>query len=165
MISFRLIKQDIKVNLISLEYPAFYKSTFLQLLNGSGNSVSHWVFKLSLWGAKRYNTGSTIKPNLNLNHNFVVKNNNTEKKTVCHSMPSMEILQHVTTQIKQYLTMKQDILQTRDCKCGHIKMTNIINIGFTFATQLAYPVIIEISGWQGSLTQQPYELLRQLHYQ
>ena len=77
----------------------------------------------------------------------------------------MEILQQVNTQIKQYLTLKHDILQTRDCKCGHIKMTNIIKIGFTFATQLAYPVIIEISGWQGSLTQQPYELLRQLHYQ
>ena len=28
MISFRLIKQDIKVNLISLEYPAFYKYFF-----------------------------------------------------------------------------------------------------------------------------------------
>ena len=79
-------------------------------------------------------------------------------------MPSIEILQHVTTQIKQYLTLKHDILQTRDCKCGHIKMTNI-KIGFTFATQLAYPVIIEMSGWQGSLTQQPYQLLRQLHYQ
>ena len=38
-------------------------------------------------------------------------------------------------------------------------MMTIIKIGFTFATQLAYPVTIEISGQQGSLTQQAYELL------
>ena len=31
-------------------------------------------------------------------------------------------------------------------------MMAIIKIGITFATQLAYPVIIEISGQQGSLT-------------
>ena len=76
----------------------------------------------------------------------------------------MEILlilryQHITTQIKQYPTRKHDILQKCDCKGGHIKMTTIIKISFTFAMQLAYPVIIEISGWQRSLTRQPYELL------
>ena len=40
-------------------------------------------------------------------------------------------------------------------------MTTIIKIGFTFATQFDDPVIIEISGWQGSLTatMQQYELL------
>ena len=38
-------------------------------------------------------------------------------------------------------------------------MTAIIKIGFTFAVELAYPVIIEISARQRSLTQQPYELL------
>ena len=37
----------------------------------------------------------------------------------------------------------------------------IIKIGFSFATHLAYPVIIGISGRQGSLTRQPYELHRQ----
>ena len=82
----------------------------------------------------------------------------------------MEILlilryQHITTQIKQYPTRKHDILQKCDCKGGHIKMTTIIKISFTFAMQLVYPVIIEISGWQRSLTHQPYELLRQLHHQ
>ena len=44
-------------------------------------------------------------------------------------------------------------------------MMNVIKIGFTFAQQLTYPVIIEISVWQGSLTQQPYELLWQRHWQ
>ena len=38
-------------------------------------------------------------------------------------------------------------------------MTTIIKIGLTFVVQLAYPVITEISGWQRSLTQQPYQLL------
>ena len=76
----------------------------------------------------------------------------------------MEILlilryQHITRQIKESLTRKHDILQTRACKGGHIKMATIIKIGFTFAAQLAYPVVIEISGRQESLTQQPYELL------
>ena len=33
-------------------------------------------------------------------------------------------------------------------------MTTIVKIGFTFAAQLAYPVIIEISGQQGSQAQQ-----------
>ena len=36
---------------------------------------------------------------------------------------------------------------------------------FAFAVQLAYPVTGEISGQQKSLTQQPYELLSQLHHQ
>ena len=36
---------------------------------------------------------------------------------------------------------------------------------FAFAVQLAYPVTREISGQQKSLTQQPYELLSQLHHQ
>ena len=81
----------------------------------------------------------------------------------------MEILlilryQHITTQIKQYLTRKQEIFQSGDCKGGPIKMTSIIKIGFTFAPQLAYPVIIGISGRQGSLTQKPYELMWQLHH-
>ena len=44
-------------------------------------------------------------------------------------------------------------------KGGHIKMTAIIKIGFIFAVELAYPVIIEISARQRSLTQQPYKLL------
>ena len=75
---------------------------------------------------------------------------------MCYSMPSTEILlilryQYITTKIKQYLTHKHDILQTRDCKDGHIKMKTIIKILFTFALQLAYPVIKEISGRQGSL--------------
>ena len=48
--------------------------------------------------------------------------------------------QHITTKIKQYLTCKHDILQTCNCKDGHIKMTTIIKIGFTVATQLAYSV-------------------------
>ena len=73
--------------------------------------------------------------------------------------------QHITTQVKQYLTCKHDILQTRNRKGGHIKRTTIIKIGFTFAVQLAYHIIIEIGGWQGSLTQQPYKLLQQLHRQ
>ena len=69
----------------------------------------------------------------------------------------MEILlilryQHVTTQIKQYLTCNHNILQTHDCKGGQIKMATIIKIGFTFVAQLAYAVIVEISGQQGNLT-------------
>ena len=81
-----------------------------------------------------------------------------------YSIPSTEILlilryQNITTQTKQYRTRKHDILQTRDCKDRHIKMTTIMQIGFTFTMQLAYPVIIEISGRKRSLTQQPYELL------
>ena len=37
---------------------------------------------------------------------------------------------------------------------GHIKMATIVKIGFTFAAQLAYPVITEISsGQQRSLIQ------------
>ena len=56
-------------------------------------------------------------------------------------------------------------LQNRNCKGGHIKMTAIIKIGFTFAMKLPYPVIIEISGWQESLLQQLHELLRQFHHQ
>ena len=88
---------------------------------------------------------------------------------MCYSIPSTEILlilryQYITTQIKQHLTCKHDILQTQNCKGGHIKMTTIIKIGFTFDTQLAYPLIIATSGQQGSLTQQPYELLWQLHH-
>ena len=67
--------------------------------------------------------------------------------------------QYITLQIKKYLTRKHDILQTHHCRRGHIKMTTIIKIGFTLAAQLGYPVIIEISGWQGSLIQQPYELM------
>ena len=35
----------------------------------------------------------------------------------------------------------------------------IIKVDFIFVVQLAYPVVIEMSGWQGSLTQQPNELL------
>ena len=63
------------------------------------------------------------------------------------------------------MTHKHDILQTRDSKGSHIKIATIIKIVFTSAVQLAYPVIIEISGLQGSLTQKPYELLRQRHCQ
>ena len=51
-----------------------------------------------------------------------------------------------------------------NCKGGNIKV-KIIKLHFVFAAQLAYSVILEISGWQGSLTQQPYELLWQLHRQ
>ena len=63
----------------------------------------------------------------------------------------MEVLlilryQPITTKIKQYLTRKHSILQTDDCKGSHIKMTTIIKASFTFAMQLACPVIIEISG-------------------
>ena len=50
-----------------------------------------------------------------------------------------------------------DILQTHDCKGGHIMMTTIIKISFTFASQLTSPVIIEVSGGEGSFAQQPYE--------
>ena len=39
------------------------------------------------------------------------------------------------------------------------KDDNHYKIKFFFVAQLVCPVIIEISGWQGSLTQQPYELL------
>ena len=79
---------------------------------------------------------------------------------MCDSIPSTEILlilryQHIIRQIKQYLAWKYDIPQTRDCKGGHIKMAVILKIAFTFA----YPVIIELAGGQGSLPQQPYELL------
>ena len=68
-----------------------------------------------------------------------------------YSIPSTEILlsfsyQHITTQIKQYLTRKHDILQTRDCKSGHIKMTTFIKFGVTFEAQLAYPVLTEMNG-------------------
>ena len=38
-------------------------------------------------------------------------------------------------------------------------MATIIKIGFIFVVELAYPVITEIIDWQGSLTQQPYEVL------
>ena len=70
---------------------------------------------------------------------------------MCYSIPSTENLlilryQHITTQITEYLTSKHDILQTRNCKGGHIKMTTIIKTGFTFTVQVARPVIIEISG-------------------
>ena len=81
----------------------------------------------------------------------------------------MEILlilmyQDITTKIK-YLTCKHDVPQTHDCKGSHIKMTTIRKIGFTFVVQSAYPGINEISGRKESLTQQPYELLWQLHRQ
>ena len=100
----------------------------------------------------------------------MVKKEQNWEKTTCYSIPSLEILlilkyQHITKQIKQYLTRKHDILETCDCKGGHIKVAAIRKIGFTFAAQLAYPVIIEISGRQESLTQQPYELLWQLYHQ
>ena len=83
---------------------------------------------------------------------------------MCYSIPSTEILlilryQHITTQIKQNLTHKYGLPQTSNCKGGHMKMTTVIKISFTFAVQLANPVIKEIIGGQGSLTQQPYELL------
>ena len=86
------------------------------------------------------------------------------KKNICDSIPSTEILlilryQYITRQIKQYLTCKHDIFQTCDCKEGHIKMTSIIKIGFIFDVQLAYPVNIEINGWQESVTQKPYKIL------
>ena len=42
-------------------------STFLGPLNGPRNAIFDWVFKLNLWGNQRYNTGSTLKPNLNPN--------------------------------------------------------------------------------------------------
>ena len=63
---------------------------------------------------------------------------------MCYSITSMEIFlilgyQHITTQIKQYITHKHDILQTQDCKGGHLKMT-IIKTDFTFAAQLVYPI-------------------------
>ena len=66
---------------------------------------------------------------------------------MCYSISSTKIIlilkyQHITTQIKKHLTCKHDILQTRDCKVGHIKKATII--AFTFGVQLAYPVIIEI---------------------
>ena len=44
-------------------------------------------------------------------------------------------------------------------------MTTIVKIGFSFAVKLVNLAIIEISGWQRSLTQQLYELLWQLHHQ
>ena len=89
---------------------------------------------------------------------------------MCYSVPSIEILlilwyQHITRLVKQYLTCKHNILEARHCKGGHIMMTTITKIDLTFATQLAYPVIIEISGQQGSSTQHLYELLSQLHCQ
>ena len=63
---------------------------------------------------------------------------------MCYSITSMEIFlilryQHITTQIKQYITHKHDILQTQDCKGSHLKMT-IIKTDFTFAAQLVYPI-------------------------
>ena len=89
---------------------------------------------------------------------------------MCYSISSTETLlilkyQHITTQIKQYLTNKHGILRSCNYKGGHIKMTNFIKIGIIFALQLAYPVIIESSGHQRSLTQHPYELLWQFHHQ
>ena len=65
---------------------------------------------------------------------------------MCYSIPSTEILlslsyQHITTQIKQYLTRKHDILQTRDCKNGHVKMTTFIKFGLTFEAQLAIQLL------------------------
>ena len=104
-------------------YKVLYTSTFLWLLNNPRNSTIDWVFKLNLCGAKQYKTGFTLKPNLNLlrfrvktlNHNYAVKNDKIEKKPMSYSIPSIEILlilryQHITTQIKQYLTCKHDIL-------------------------------------------------------
>ena len=46
---------------------ALYASTFLRPLNCPRNSIIDWIFKLNLWGAKWYSTGSTLKPNLNPN--------------------------------------------------------------------------------------------------
>ena len=66
---------------------------------------------------------------------------------------------------KQYQTQKHDFLQTHDCNDGHIKMINVIKIGFSFVTQITYLVIIEISCLEGSLIQQQYELLWQLYQQ
>ena len=66
---------------------------------------------------------------------------------------------HPQAYTQKYLTHKHDILQTCESKGGHIKMAIIIKIGISFAMQLAYLVIIKISGRQGSLTQQPHELL------
>ena len=48
---------------------------------------------------------------------------------MCYSITSTEILQilryrHITTEIKQYLTCKYDILKTRNCKGGHVKFDN-----------------------------------------
>ena len=61
-----------------------------------------------------------------------------------YSIPSTQILlilryQHITRQIKQYLTCKHDILKTCNCKGGRIKMTTIVKLGFIFTVQLAYP--------------------------
>ena len=67
--------------------------------------------------------------------------------------------QHITAQIKQYLTHKRDMSQTYNCKDDHIKMTTITTIGFTSAMQLAYAVIIQSSDRQGTLTHQPYKPL------
>ena len=74
---------------------------------------------------------------------------------MCYSISSAENrlifrYQNISTQVKQHLTLKYDILQTRDRKGDCIKMTTVIKIGFTSAAQLAYPV----GGQQGSLTHQ-----------
>ena len=92
------------------------------------------------------------------------KNQQKLEKAMCYSIPSTEIIfilryLHITTELKEYLTCKYDILQTGNRKFARINMATIVKIGFSFAMQLAYPVIIEISSQQGSLTQQPYELL------
>ena len=85
--------------------PVFYRSTFLWPLNNLRNSIFDSVFNLNIWGDKQYNIGSRLNQNsgLTLNHNFVVKNNKTDKKQ-CYSIPRTEILlilrcQHVTRQI------------------------------------------------------------------
>ena len=62
---------------------------------------------------------------------------------------------------KQYQTQKHDFLQTHDCNDGHIKMINVIKIGFSFVTQITYLVIIEISCLEGSLIQQQYDFFLQ----
>ena len=65
---------------------------------------------------------------------------------MCYNIPSLGVFfilnhQHIIIQMKRYLTCKHDILQTRGCKGGHIKMVTVVKIGFTFVVQLVFPVI------------------------
>ena len=125
---------------------ALYASTFLRPLNCPRNSIIDWIFKLNLWGAKWYSTGSTLKPNLNPNPKLWFC---CEKQQNCKKKKKSKVLQHTILgnssypqvsahyHTKHYLTCKHDILQTCGYKDGHIKMAAILKICFTFAAQLA----------------------------
>ena len=126
--------------------PVLYRSTFLWPLNNLRNSIFDSVFNLNIWGDKQYNIGSRLNQNsgLTLNHNFVVKNNKTDKKQ-CYSIPRTEILLIL--------------------RCQHVTRQIISNFQIWHSPNRQLSSLIEISVGQGNLTQQSCELLWQLHCQ